>query len=164
MRKKIIGGEVAGEEPSEITPAKWFDLDAIAAVEVTSEDPGFPIENALGSHVESKAERGWRAAAPGPQTIRLHFDAPHRIRRILVRFIDRSQERGQEFVLRYSADGDKAARDVVRQQWTFTPDISVEELEDYSVDLSGVSILELIIDPDRGTGNAFAVLSELRVG
>ncbi|HEY0760080.1 MAG TPA: hypothetical protein VGD59_12580 [Acidisarcina sp.] len=163
MRKQIIGGEVVGHEPSAggIASAKWLDLDAVASVEVSSEDPEFPIEEALGSHPESKLERGWRAAGPGPQTIRLRFDSPQHIQRIFIRFIDRKQERGQEFLLRYTASG--RTGDIVRQQWSFSPGGSTEELEDYAVDLPGVAVLELQIDPDRGAGKAVAVLSEFHL-
>ena len=38
--------------------------------------------------------------------------------------------------------------EVVRQQWNFSPHGTTEEIEDYTVDLSGVTVLELRIDPD----------------
>jgi hypothetical protein len=38
---------------------------------------------------------------------------------------------------------------VARQQWNFSPNGATEELEDYKVDLHGVTSLELRIDPDR---------------
>jgi hypothetical protein len=42
----------------------------------------------------------------------------------------------------------------------FSPDGSTAESEDYAIDLNGVSILELTIDPDRGAGEAFAKLAD----
>ena len=47
MRKGIVGlhhGQQAGESGQ-----GWLDLEEIATVEVTSEDPRFPIESAFGS-------------------------------------------------------------------------------------------------------------------
>ncbi|RZU39735.1 hypothetical protein BDD14_1128 [Edaphobacter modestus] len=121
----------------------WLDLERIASVEISSEDPNFPIEHALGK----ASTRGWRAAAPGPQKIRLLFDAPQTIRRIQLHFVDRVSERSQEFWL-LALVGDEL-RDVVRQQWNFSPNGTTEELEDYKVELNGVTALELRIDPDR---------------
>jgi hypothetical protein len=80
---------------------------------LTSEDPAFPIENALGTSPE-RNERGWRATNPGPQTITLSFDAPQHIRRIFLQFIERETERVQEFVLRY-ASASETDREIVRQ-------------------------------------------------
>jgi len=56
----------------------WLDLECAAAVEVTSEEGNFPVESAL----VSGGTRGWRAAIPGTQTIRLVFDQPQKLRRI----------------------------------------------------------------------------------
>jgi hypothetical protein len=39
--------------------------------------------------------------------------------------------------------------EVVRQQWSFSPNGATEETEDYTVTLSGITTLELRIDPDR---------------
>src|SRR4051795_9937611 len=99
MRKEIVENRTtAGRSPGS---AEWRDLDSIAHVQLTSEDPAFPIENALATSPELN-ERGWRAASPGPQTIALGFDAPQHIQRIFLHFIEREAERAQEFVLRYS--------------------------------------------------------------
>ena len=37
-------------------------------------------------------------------------------------------------------------KEVVRQQWSFSPQGSTEEIEDYPVNLSGITTLELRID------------------
>ena len=62
----------------------WLPLAALAQVELTSEDPAFPIETAL----QPGAAPGWRAAEPGAQTIRLLFDRPHRLNRIRLVFVE----------------------------------------------------------------------------
>ena len=62
----------------------WMDVDRIASVEVSSEESGYPIESAL----LLDGKRGWRAANPGMQTIRLIFDEPQKVRRILLVFED----------------------------------------------------------------------------
>jgi hypothetical protein len=120
----------------------WLELEKIAVAEISSEDPGFPIDHAL-----KKVAGGWRASAPGPQRIRLLFDDPQTIRRIQLHFVEREAERSQEFAL-LALVGDEL-REVVRQQWNFSPQDTTEEIEDYKVELDCVSALELRIDPDR---------------
>jgi hypothetical protein len=56
---------------------------------------------------------------------------------------------------------------VMRQQWTFSPQGTVEELEDYAVDLHGVTVVELRIDPDRShdpaASQSYASLQSVRM-
>jgi hypothetical protein len=94
MRKEIVGHRTT--EGKSQGDAEWLDLDSIAHVQLTSEDPAFPIENALGTSPE-RNELGWRATSPGPQTITLSFDAPQHVRRIFLHFIERGTERAQEW-------------------------------------------------------------------
>lgn len=140
MRKRLISHKKTGGIDRE---GEWFDLDNIAEVELTSEDPHFPIEHALGGTEMS----GWRAARTGPQTIRLRFDTPQRIRRIQLQFVEPAAERSQEFVI--FADSGDGRREIRRQQWNFSPKAASTEIEDFNVDLDGVKALELRIDPDR---------------
>jgi hypothetical protein len=137
----------------------WMDVDRIASVEVSSEDTDYPIESAL--LLEGK--RGWRAANPGMQTIRLIFDEPQKLRRILLVFEDTENSRTQEFVLRWSPDIQYSSREIVRQQWNFSPPDSVRETENYVLELSGVKVLELMIIPDKSGGEVRASLMSLRL-
>jgi hypothetical protein len=137
----------------------WMDVDRIASVEVTSEDSDYPIESAL--LLEGK--RGWRAANPGAQLIRLIFDEPQKLRRILLVFEDTENSRTQEFVLRWSPDIESSFRQIVRQQWNFSPPDSVRETEDYAVEISEVKVLELMIVPDKSGGEVRASLVSLRL-
>jgi hypothetical protein len=137
----------------------WVDVDRIASVEVTSEESEYPIESAL--LLEGK--RGWRAANPGTQTIRLIFDEPQKLRRILLVFEDSENSRTQEFVLRWSPDIESSFREILRQQWNFSPPESVRETEDYAVELSSVKVLELMIVPDKSGGEVRTSLASLRL-
>ena len=137
----------------------WLDLDRAAVVEVTSEDKDYPVEAAL----VSGEMRGWRAGSRGTQTIRLVFDKPQRLIRIALVFEETETERTQEFVLRWSPDGGLSFREIVRQQWNFSPPKTAREIEDYRVDLSGVTVLELVIVPSISRGAARASLKSLRL-
>ena len=135
-----------------------LDLANLGMVEITSEDEGYPIEHAL----QLGETRGWRAAEPGPQIIRLLFDQPQKVRRIWLVFEEREIQRTQEFVLRWSDHG-RSFQEIVRQQWNFSPPGTVRETEDYTVDLSDVTVLELRILPDQSGGEARASLVSLRL-
>jgi hypothetical protein len=137
----------------------WLDIERAAVVEVTSEDRDHPIESAF----NSGDARGWRAATPGSQTIRLVFDEPQRLRRISLVFEENEGPRIQEFVLRWSPDGGTSISEIVRQQWNFSPPRTAREVEEYQVDLSGVTVLELIITPNVAGGIARASLQELHL-
>jgi hypothetical protein len=137
----------------------WLELDRAAVVEVTSEQRDYPVEAAL----VAGELRGWRAADSGAQTIRLIFDDPQRLTRIALVFEETETERTQEFVLRWSGDGGHSFREIVRQQWNFSPPNATREVEAYQVDLSDVAVLELVIVPDISRGSARASLKSLRV-
>lgn len=156
MRKRIIS-----QSPKNVSPddSVWLDLQRLAQVELTSEDEAHPIEAALMPGVGS----GWQAAQSGEQAIRLVFDEMQRIRRIQLLFQEDQQARTQEFVLRWSPDAGLSYREIVRQQYNFSPPGMTQELEDYSVDLVGVTILELVIVPDIGGGDARAAMAQLRI-
>ena len=80
MWKRILGPYHA--QQGDQSDKGWFDLEQIATVEVTSEDPSFPIEYAFGSNDGP----GWRASQGGEQQIRIIFDKPVSMHRIELRF------------------------------------------------------------------------------
>jgi hypothetical protein len=94
--------------------------------------------------------------------IRLNFDHPQSIRRIRVEFREQTRERSQEFAL-FASSAAFQRRQLVRQQWTFSPGGSAIEVEDFSVDLTGVLSLELEIDPGRHDKQAIATLESLTI-
>jgi hypothetical protein len=151
MRKRLIAIPANAQEQEQ----KWLNLEHAATVEVTSEEKQFPIESSL----SLEDTQGWRAAAPGAQTIRVLFDEPQDIRCISLVFEEDEVERTQEFVLRSGGP----LRELIRQQWNFSAPSSMRETEEYRVELSDVTILELTIIPDIGGGAARASLKGLRL-
>jgi hypothetical protein len=156
MRKRIIA---PAQNETAYTEQAWLNLEGLAEVEITSEDAAYPIESALLPGSTS----GWCAAGPGKQTIRLLFTYPQRIRRIWLNFVETRAERTQEYVLRWSADHGRSFREIVRQQWNFSPQGATSETEDHLVELPAVTVLELSIIPDTSGGMAFASLAQLRL-
>jgi hypothetical protein len=136
-----------------------LDVASLGMVEITSEDEALPIELAL----QPGKTDGWRAAEPGPQTIRFLFDQPQKLKRIWLVFEDTESQRTQEFVLRWSPDRGRSFQEIVRQRWNFSPPGSVRETEDYAVELSDMTVLELTILPDQSGGKARASLASFRL-
>jgi hypothetical protein len=147
-RKSII--DPAATHPEQRSEQEWLDLEQVAKVEVTSEDPNFPIESALASGKRP----GWRAGGKGK---------PRPLRRIRLEFAESEIERTQEFTLRWSAESGEPFRDIVRQQWSFSPHGSTSEVEDYPVDLDSVRALELELKPDLTPDKALATVARWRV-
>jgi hypothetical protein len=156
MRKRLFTSTPQGIRPRD---EGWLDLDRVASVEVTSEEKDYGIDSAL----VSGETRGWRAASPGTQTIRLLFDQPQRLGHISLVFEENEIKRTQEFVLRWSPDGGRSFQEIVRQQWNFSPPDTVCEIEEYQVELSNVTVFELIVVPDISRGAARASLKSLRL-
>jgi len=155
LRKRLISPI---RQTATIPETQWLELDRAASVEVTSEDPRHPIEGAL----LQEDKRGWRASQAGTQTLRLIFDQPQDIKRIALTFDENEAARTQEFVLRWIPNTGQP-REILRQQWNFSPPTTVHEAENFAVQLPAVRTLELIINPDIGGGQAHASLSQLRL-
>jgi hypothetical protein len=156
MRKRVL---TKSTSTAAVTSGDWLDLESMAAAEVTSEDPSFPLEEAL----LRGDGKGWRAAIPGEQSIRLLFDTPVSLNRIQLLFHEEEIARTQDFTLQWHPAGGEPARQIVRQQFNFSPPHTTRELEDYQLQLTGVTVLELTINPDISGGNACASLAALRI-
>jgi hypothetical protein len=154
MQKRIVGQT---RESIEAESGPWLDLEAHAQVQLTSEDPAYPIETAF------RPERGagWKAAQPGPQTITLQFSVPQTIQQIQLRF-EADSPRTQEFVVSWSNNGVNY-REIVRQQFNFAPDGATVEEENYFPRFSGAMGLRLTIIPDISGRPALASLRAFRV-
>ena len=156
MRKRLI---TPTPETVRSRAEGWLDVQRAAIVEITSEEKECPVESIF----VSGETRGWRAAKPGTQTIRLVFDQPQRLKQISLVFEEEETARTQEFVLRWCSDGGDSFREIVRQQWNFSPPQTIREIEEYQVELSNVTVLELIIVPNVSGGAARTSLKSLRL-
>jgi hypothetical protein len=151
IRKKVTG------KPERLNEG-WVDLSECAAFEVTSEEASSPLENAL-----SPDAKKWIAATPGEQTIRITFDEPQNISKIFLLFEETANARSQEFALSWQQAGQSEWREIVRQQFNFSPPGTATETENFNVSLQRASALELLIIPER-SGGGYASLSQLRIG
>jgi hypothetical protein len=156
VRKTILGD---ADHRATSCGNEWFGIEAIAGIGVTSEADDAPVENVL----YPDREAGWCAGEPGPQIIQITFSGPTNIRHIKLVFRESQFARTQECTVRCTVAGGER-REVIRQQWTFSPQGSTEEVEDYRVTLDDVVVLELAIIPDISNGGVHASLVHLRIG
>lgn len=156
MRKTLINRSARNNPDSDLN---YLDLEHLAQVEISSENPEYPIEGAL---VEG-SESGWQAAYAGEQTIRLVFDEAQDVKHISLEFDEHDQSRTQEFALFWRMDDEDFFREILRQQYHFSPPLTNHEIENYEVDLKQLKALELRIVPNMGGGEACAKLRRLQL-
>lgn len=159
LRKQIIG-EPRTEAPAPI-PGE-IDIAAVATVLVTSEAPEHPVDHAFDGHRGPGGTR-WVAGAPGEQALILAFDAPQAVRRVALEVEESEVTRTQELQLCLSTDGGQAYREILRQEYHFSPSGSTFEREDWAVRAEGVTHLRLVLRPDKGGGHGRATITSLVV-
>ena len=156
LRKHIIKGPPA----SPVTVAGQIDIAAVATVLVTSEDPGHPVDYAFDDQRGPGGSR-WQAGEPGEQTVILAFDTPQTIRRVVLEVEEPEVVRTQELQLTVSCDGGQTYRELVRQEYNFTPPGTTFEREDWTVMAEGVTHLRFWVKPDKGDKSCRATITSL---
>ena len=145
MRKQII--QSPATTTTKIEGA--LDVDSIATVMVTSELAAHPVENAFDGQRGPGSSR-WVSETGGEQTLKLAFDAPQTIRSVGLEIEETGENRTQELQLAVSRDGENSWRELVRQEFNFSPTGSTFEREEWSINAEGVTHLRLQIKPDKG--------------
>jgi hypothetical protein len=145
LRKQVI--KAAAATPV-LTPEE-IDIAAVATVQVTSEATDHPVDHAFDGSRGPGGTR-WVAGEPGDQTLILVFDAPQTIRRVVLEVEEPDVARTQELQLAVSIDGGRMYRELVRQEYNFSPPGTTFEREDWAVTVDGVTHLRLRIKPDKG--------------
>jgi hypothetical protein len=136
------------------------DIATVATVQVTSESPEHPIDHAFDEHRGLGSTR-WVAGEPGEQTVILAFDAPQTINQILLEAEELEVARTQELQLCLSCDGGRTYRELLRQEFNFSPDGTIFERERWAITSEGVTHLRLVIKPDKGGKPCRATLTSL---
>ena len=156
LRKQIIEmpRPTSGPGPGEI------DVAAVATVLVTSEAPEHPVDHAFDDR-RGPGGSCWAAGGPGEQVIILAFDAPQVLRRVGLEVEECEVARAQEIRVAVSGDGGRTYRDLVRQEYNFSPPGTTFEREDWAISAEGVTHLRLQIRPDRAGGAGRARITSL---
>jgi len=135
----------------------------VGTVQVTSEQGNHPIDNVFDNRQGPGGSR-WIADGPGEQTLILVFDSPQTIRKVSLEVEELWVSRTQELSVSVSSDGARTYRELVRQEFTFSPPSTSFEREVWSVAAEGVTHLRIDIKPDKGGRVAQATLTSLSIG
>lgn len=151
VRKLLLSAEDLLTPPQDGS----LDLVAEAVIAYTSEDPNHPVDHLFDDSSGPGASR-WVAAAPDtPQTLLVSFDNPRAISRIVLETEERDAERTQQVQIAASSDGGQTFRDVLVQEFNFSPTGATFQREGWRVDLATVTTLRLVVVPNkRGSGKA----------
>jgi len=145
MRKQIIKSSAA----TGASLHGGLDVDSIATVLVTSELADHPVDNAFdGQHGPGSSR--WVSETGGEQALILAFDAPQNIRTVGLEIEETGENRTQELQLAVSGDGGKTYRELVRQEFNFSPAGTTFEREEWTINAEAVTHLRLQIKPDKG--------------
>jgi len=148
LRKRLLDRDpLTSGAPARRTDEK--NIETVACVMVTSEDPGQPVDNAFDGRRGPGGSR-WVAAGPGEQALVIVFDAPQTIQEIALEIEELEVSRTQEVTLALSRDGGQTYHEVVRQEYHFAPPGTTFECERWAVDGAGITHVRLVIKPDKG--------------
>ena len=137
-----------------------ISIHDVATVQVTSEELEHPIDHAFDEHRGPGASR-WIASEPGEQMVLLVFDSPQTLRKIVVEIEELAVSRTQELTVSVSSDGGRTYRELVRQEFNFSPPGTSFEREVWATSETGVTHLRLDIRPDKGGRVGRATLTSL---
>lgn len=132
-----------------------IDIAACATVAYSSEDPAYPIENLLDGH-SGPGGTCWLSGRPDAvERILVEFDRPQTISRLVYEVEETMRERTQEVRVEISDDGGRAYRQVLVQEYNFSPLGATFQREDQRLNLHGVTHFRLTIVPNKnGSGRA----------
>lgn len=156
LRKQILKERPA---PPALRPGE-MDIAAIATVLVTSEAADYPIDNIFDGR-RGPGGSCWVAEEPGEQVLILAFDTPQTIRKISLEVEEQEVNRTQELQLSVSSDGGQTYRELLRQEYNFSPPGTTFEREEWSVTVEGATHLRLWIKPDKEGKPCRATLTSL---
>jgi hypothetical protein len=139
-----------------------IDIANRATLVYSSEDPDHPLEHLIDGHCGRGATR-WAGARPNTaERIVLEFDDPQQISRLVYEVEECCQPRTQEVRVEVSTDHGRTYRQVLAQEYTFSPQGATLQHEDVRLDLPAITHLSLTVVPNKG-GSGVATLTSLRL-
>jgi F5/8 type C domain len=159
IRKRLMSEQTS--TPPQRGPGE-IDIATRAILTYSSEDQDHPLEHLIDGHCGQGATR-WASGRPNEtERIVLEFDHAQRISRLVYEVEEGRQERTQEVRVEVSSDHGRSYRQVLVQDYTFSPQGATFQHENQRLDLSAITHLRLTIVPNKG-GSGIATLTSLRL-
>ena len=156
LRKRQLEAGQATSAAGEI------DIAGCATIAYSSENPAHPVEHLVDGRSGPGATR-WLGAHPDvTEQIVVEFDQPQTISRLVYEVEEARCERTQEVRLEISEDGGRTYRQILVQEYTFSPAGATYQREEQRFNLHQVGQLRLTIIPNKN-GSGTATLTSLRV-
>ena len=158
MRKRLMSEQVSkhADRPGEI------DVASLATFHYSSEDPDHPLEHLIDGRVGRGGTR-WASARPNmTERIELEFEPAQQISRLVYEVEEHRVERTQEVRIEVSTDHGRTYRQVLAQDYTFSPAGATFQHEEVHLEVSPITHLNLTIIPNKG-GSGVATLTSLRL-
>jgi hypothetical protein len=158
LRKRPLEAEAAANAGA----AGEIDIASCATLAYSSEQSDHPVEHLLDGNSGPGATR-WISARPDTiEHILVEFDRPQTISRLVYEVEEAERERTQEVRVEVSEDGGRTYRQILVQEYTFSPRGATYQREEQRFNLSQVSQLRLTIVPNKN-GSGTATLIALRL-
>ena len=142
--------------------ADEIDIAGCATIAYSSEDPAHPVEDLFDGRSGPGATR-WMSARPDTlEHIVVEFDQPQTISRLVYEVEEAIRERTQEIRVEVSEDGGRTYRQILVQEYTFSPRGATYQREEQRFSLPRVTHLRLTIVPNKN-GSGTASLTALRL-
>jgi F5/8 type C domain len=158
LRKRPIEAEAAASGRA----ANEIDIVGRATISYSSENPAHPVQHLLDGQSGPGATR-WMSARSDPmEHVVLEFDRPQTISRLVYEVEEATRERTQEVRVEVSEDGARTYRQILVQEYNFSPRGATYQREEQRLDLDRVTHLRLTIVPNKN-GSGTATLMALRL-
>jgi F5/8 type C domain len=129
--------------PTSARAAGEIDIAGCATIAYSSEDPAHPVEHMLDGRSGPGATR-WVSAHPDVvEHIFIEFDRPQPVSRLLYEVEETLRERTQEVRVDVSEDGSQSYRQILVQEYNFSPRGATYQREEQRFDLRQVTHLGL---------------------
>ena len=158
LRKRLLEAEatVSAGTDNEI------DIVGCATIAFSSESPAHPIEHLFDGHSGPGATR-WISARPDTvERVIVEFDEPHSISHLVYEVEESVRERTQEVRVEVSENGDRTYRQILVQEYNFSPSGATYQREELRFNLLRVSRLRLTVVPNKN-GAGTATITTLRL-
>ena len=162
LRKLIIPPAPHPTDPRTGDEAEGMYIPELATVLVTSEAAEHPVDCLFDGHDGPGGTR-WVAAVDGEQELILAFDTPQTIREVGLETEELQASRTQVLTLALSQNGGRTYREILRQEFNFSPPGTIFERERWTVPATMVSHLRVTIQPDKGGKLGRASLTSLTI-
>jgi hypothetical protein len=162
LRKLIIPAAPHPSDPRTGEKAEGMYIPELATVLVTSEAAEHPVDCLFDGHDGPGGTR-WVAAVDGEQELILAFDTPQTIQEVGLETEEFQASRTQVLTLALSQNGGRTYREILRQEFNFSPPGTTFERERWTVAATMVSHLRVTVRPDKGGKLGRASLTSLTI-